>query len=133
MSASAPCLLVLAVVIAPFVCSRLAVEIVALGSALLVYAVGLISADQVFAGFEDPSVVYVAALFAVGAALREVDRPRGFNAHPSQANTQSRADAGLAAWRPADHADGGRAGARRQEPRLDGPLATSSQFSAPFP
>ncbi|MEU9376173.1 hypothetical protein AB0D94_20700 [Streptomyces sp. NPDC048255] len=51
-------------------------EIVALGSALLVYAVGLISADQAFAGFGDPAVVYVAALFAVGAALRQAASPQ---------------------------------------------------------
>ncbi|WP_327255802.1 SLC13 family permease [Streptomyces sp. NBC_01244] len=70
MNDSTLCLLVLAAVIALFVWNRLPVEIVALGSALLVYAVGLISVDEVFAGFGDPVVVYVASLFVVGAALQ---------------------------------------------------------------
>ena len=69
MSQATQCLIVLGVVIALFLWNRLPVEIVALGSALLVYALGLIDSDQVFAGFGDPVVVFIAAMFVVSGAL----------------------------------------------------------------
>ncbi|MFD7740882.1 SLC13 family permease, partial [Kitasatospora sp. NPDC059800] len=70
MSDAVLCLLVLAVVIALFVWNRLPVELVALGSALLLPAVGLLPADRVFAGFGDPVVALIAALFVVSTALQ---------------------------------------------------------------
>lgn len=70
MSDAALSLLVLAVVVVLFVWNRLPVELVALGSALLLYATGVLTADQVFAGFGDPVVVFVAALFVVSTALQ---------------------------------------------------------------
>ena len=53
-----------------FVWNRLAVEVVAFGSALVLYATGVLDAGQVFAGFGDPVVAFVAALFVVSAALQ---------------------------------------------------------------
>ncbi|MFE3880459.1 SLC13 family permease [Kitasatospora sp. NPDC059146] len=70
MSDADRCLLVLAAVIALFVWNRLAVELVALGSALLLPALGLLPADRVFAGFGDPVVALVASLFVVSTALQ---------------------------------------------------------------
>lgn len=45
-------------------------ETVALGSALVLYATGALDAGKVFAGFGDPVVAFVAALFVVSAALQ---------------------------------------------------------------
>lgn len=70
MSDAALCLLVLALVVGLFVWNRLPVELVALGSAVLLHATGLLTADQVFAGFGDPVVVFVASLFVVSTALQ---------------------------------------------------------------
>jgi di/tricarboxylate transporter len=70
MSDAVLCLLVLALVVGLFVWNRFPVELVALGSAVLLYAAGLLTADQVFAGFGDPVVVFVASLFVVSTALQ---------------------------------------------------------------
>lgn len=69
MSDATICLLVLAATIALFVWNRLPVEVVALGSAVCLYATGLLSVDQLFAGFGDPVVTFIAALFIVSAGL----------------------------------------------------------------
>lgn len=63
------CLLVLVAVIALFVWNRLPVEVVAVGSALLLYASGVIPAGEVFAGFGDPVIAFIAGLFIVSEGL----------------------------------------------------------------
>jgi di/tricarboxylate transporter len=61
--------IVLGATVALFVLNRLPVPVVALGSALGLYATGVISSDQAFAGFGDPTVVFIASLFVVSEAL----------------------------------------------------------------
>ena len=60
---------VLAVVVALFVWNRLPPEIVAVGAALALYAGGVLGADEVFAGFGDATVVFIASLFVVSEGL----------------------------------------------------------------
>ena len=60
---------VLGVAIALFVWNRLPVGVVALGAALALYATDVISVDQAFAGFGDPTVIFIASLFIVSEAL----------------------------------------------------------------
>lgn len=62
-------LVVLGVVVVLFVSNRLPVEIVAIGSALLLYATGVIGLDQAVAGFGDPTVILIASLFVVSEGL----------------------------------------------------------------
>lgn len=62
-------LIVLAVVIAVFVWNRLPVEIVALSTALTLFAVGLLEIDEALAGFGDPVVIFIASLFVVSEGL----------------------------------------------------------------
>jgi di/tricarboxylate transporter len=57
------------VTIALFVWNRLPLVVVAMGSALALYATGILTLDQVFRGFGDPVVMFVAALFIVTAGL----------------------------------------------------------------
>lgn len=52
-----------------FVWNRLPVPVVALGSALALHAVGVIPAEAAFAGFGDPTVIFIASLFVVSEAL----------------------------------------------------------------
>jgi di/tricarboxylate transporter len=60
---------VLGAAVALFVWNRLPVAGVALGVALALYATGVIGVDEAFAGFGDPTVVFIASLFVVGEAL----------------------------------------------------------------
>jgi di/tricarboxylate transporter len=60
---------VLGAAVALFVWNALAPEVVAIGAALTLYAAGVLGADQVLAGFGDPAVVFVAALFVVAEGL----------------------------------------------------------------
>ncbi len=60
---------VLGAVIALFVWNRLPVEVVALGSALTLFATGILTLPQVFAGFGDPTVIFIASLFVVSEGL----------------------------------------------------------------
>ena len=69
MSDAATTFLVLAAVVALFVWNRLAVEIVAIGSALALFASGILTLDQTLAGFGDPTVVFIATLFVVSEGL----------------------------------------------------------------
>jgi di/tricarboxylate transporter len=55
--------------VALFVLDRLPPAVVALGAALALYACGVISVDEAFAGFGDPTVAFIASLFIVGEAL----------------------------------------------------------------
>ncbi len=62
-------LLVLAVVVVLFVWNRLPVELVAVGSALALYFTGVLTLNQSLAGFGDPAVILIAALFVVSEGL----------------------------------------------------------------
>jgi di/tricarboxylate transporter len=62
-------LLVLGVVIALFVWNRMPVEVVSIGSALVLAATGVITLPQAFAGFGDSVVVFIAALFVVSEGV----------------------------------------------------------------
>jgi di/tricarboxylate transporter len=61
--------LILAATIGLFVWNRLPVIVVAVGSALALNLVGLLTLQESLAGFGDPVVVFVAALFVVTAGL----------------------------------------------------------------
>lgn len=69
MSDAAVTLVTLGVVVALFVWNRLPVEVVAVGSALALYATGVLTLPQALAGFGDPAVVFIAALFVVSESL----------------------------------------------------------------
>jgi di/tricarboxylate transporter len=69
MSDAAISFIVLGAVVVLFVWNRLPVEVVALGSALTLYATGVLSLGQTFAGFGDPVVLFIASLFVVAEAL----------------------------------------------------------------
>ena len=61
--------LVLFGVVVLFVSGLVPVEIVTVGTALALWATGVLDIDQALAGFGDPTVVYIAALFVVSEAL----------------------------------------------------------------
>jgi di/tricarboxylate transporter len=69
MSESAVAFVVLGAVIVLFVWNRLPVEAVALGSAVALFATGILELPQVFAGFGDPTVIFIASLFVVTEGL----------------------------------------------------------------
>jgi di/tricarboxylate transporter len=60
---------IVAAVVVLFVWDRLPVVIVALGTALALYATGVLTLAQSLAGFGDPTVIFIAALFVVSAGL----------------------------------------------------------------
>jgi di/tricarboxylate transporter len=60
---------VLAAVVAVFVWDRVPVAIVAIGVALTLWATGVLSYDQAFEGFGDPTVIFIASLFVVSEGL----------------------------------------------------------------
>jgi di/tricarboxylate transporter len=68
-SQAAISLVALGVVVALFVWNRLPVEIVAIGSALALYFVGVLDLSQALSGFGDPTVVLIASLFVVSEGL----------------------------------------------------------------
>lgn len=61
--------LVVAVTIAFFAWNRLPVVVVAIGAALSLWALGVVTLEQALAGFGDRAVMFVASLFIVSAAL----------------------------------------------------------------
>lgn len=61
--------LVLAAVVVVFIWDRIPVAIVALGAALSLWATGILTLGQALAGFGDPTVMFIAALFVVAEAL----------------------------------------------------------------
>jgi hypothetical protein len=61
--------LILAVAVAVFVWDRLPVGMVAVGTALSLWATGILDYEQVFAGFGGPTVIFIASLFVVGEGL----------------------------------------------------------------
>src|SRR6188474_644709 len=60
---------ILGAAIVVFVWDRLPVAVVALGVALSLWATGVLSLEQALAGFGDPTVIFIAALFVVSEAL----------------------------------------------------------------
>jgi di/tricarboxylate transporter len=56
-------------VVIAFVSNRLPVEIVAVGTALTLWATGVLDIEDALAGFGDPTVLFIATLFVVSAAL----------------------------------------------------------------
>jgi len=62
-------LVVLGVTVALFLWNKLSVGVVAVLTALALYATGVLDARQALAGFGDPVVVFVASLFVVSEAL----------------------------------------------------------------
>jgi di/tricarboxylate transporter len=61
--------LVLGVVVAVFIWDHLPVAAVALGTALTLWATGVLDLEQALAGFGDPTVIFIASLFVVSEAL----------------------------------------------------------------
>lgn len=61
--------ILLGVVVGLFVWNRLPVEIVAVGAALTLAALGIITFEQSLAGFGDSTVVFIASLFVVSEAI----------------------------------------------------------------
>ncbi|MFI5428529.1 SLC13 family permease [Aeromicrobium sp. UC242_57] len=62
-------LLILAGTIVLFVTNRLPVGVVAIGTAMALYFTGVLTANQALAGFGDPVVVFIAALFVVSEGI----------------------------------------------------------------
>lgn len=69
MTPAAISLLVLGGVVAAFVWNRLPVEVVAIGSAMVLYFTGVITLPEMLAGFGDATIVLIAALFVVSEGL----------------------------------------------------------------
>ncbi|EWT02429.1 citrate transporter [Intrasporangium oryzae NRRL B-24470] len=69
MSPATTSLLILAATVALFVWNRLSVGVVAILTALALYATGLVSAEEALSGFGDPVVVFIASLFIVSEAI----------------------------------------------------------------
>ncbi len=61
--------IIIAAVVALFVWNRIPVVIVALGTALALYATGVLDPDQAVAGLGDPAVIFIASLFVVSAGI----------------------------------------------------------------
>jgi di/tricarboxylate transporter len=60
---------ILAAVVVVFVWDRLPVAVVAIGTAIALWATGILTLGQAFAGFGDPAVLFIAALFIVAEGL----------------------------------------------------------------
>jgi Na+/H+ antiporter NhaD/arsenite permease-like protein len=69
MSDMAITFVVIALVVVLFISGRVPVEIVAIGAALVLWATGVIDLQQMVAGFGDPTVIFIAALFVVSEGL----------------------------------------------------------------
>lgn len=61
--------LVLGLVVAVFIWDHLPVAAVALGTALTLWATGVLTLEQSLSGFGDPTVIFIASLFVVSEAL----------------------------------------------------------------
>jgi di/tricarboxylate transporter len=61
--------ILLGVVVVLFVSNRLPAEVVAVGTALSLWATDILELDEALAGFGDPTVLYIAGLFVVSEAL----------------------------------------------------------------
>jgi di/tricarboxylate transporter len=63
--------LIIAAVVVLFVWNKLPVIVVAIGTALALWATGVLTLQQSLAGFGDPAVIFIAALFVVSAGLEQ--------------------------------------------------------------
>jgi di/tricarboxylate transporter len=61
--------LILGAVVVVFALDRLPIAVVALGTALSLWATDVLSLDQALAGFGDPTVIFIASLFVVSEGL----------------------------------------------------------------
>lgn len=61
--------IVLGVVVVLFVSNRIPVAVIAIGTAMSLWATGVLELEQATAGFGDPTVLFIAALFVVSEAL----------------------------------------------------------------
>ncbi|HEY7316713.1 MAG TPA: hypothetical protein VIE89_03995 [Candidatus Binatia bacterium] len=59
---------ILAAVVVLFVWNRFAVELVAVAAALVLYFTGVLTVNESLAGFGDPAVMLIGALFVVTCA-----------------------------------------------------------------
>ena len=104
-----------------FVWDRLPVVIVAVATALALWATGVLDLDQALAGFGDPRSIFIASLFVVSAGL-DATGVTAWAGHSDCAGGR-RAGRGCssddAARRPADRAD------QRQRRRRGAPAASS--------
>jgi di/tricarboxylate transporter len=62
-------LIILGAVVILFIWNRIPIEVVAVGSALALYFTGVLDLRQALAGFGDPAVILIAALFVVSEGL----------------------------------------------------------------
>ena len=69
MSEAAITFAVIAAIVALFVWGRLPVEVVAIGAALALWALGVLTLQQSLAGFGDPVIIFIATLFVVSEGL----------------------------------------------------------------
>jgi len=69
MSSSAIVFTIVAGIVVLFVWNRIPVVLVAIGTALALYATGVLDLGQSLAGFGDPAVIFIASLFVVSAGL----------------------------------------------------------------
>jgi di/tricarboxylate transporter len=60
---------IIAAIVVLFVWDRLPVVVVAMATALALYATGILDLGQALAGFGDPAVIFIASLFVVSAGL----------------------------------------------------------------
>ena len=66
--------LVLGALVALFLSNRFPVEAVALAGALALYVTGVLDLDQTLAGFGDPTVAFIAALWSMPSATPDRTR-----------------------------------------------------------
>lgn len=62
-------LIILLLAVIAFMSNRVSIGVVALGVAISLWATGILDIYEAFAGFGDPTVIFIAALFIVSAAL----------------------------------------------------------------
>jgi len=60
---------IVAAVVVLFVWDRFPVVVVALGTALALWATGVLTLGQALSGLGDPTVIFIASLFVISAAL----------------------------------------------------------------
>jgi len=61
--------IIIAVIIGLFIWNRFPVVLVAMGTALALWATGLLSVEEALIGFGDPAVIFIASLFVVSSGL----------------------------------------------------------------
>lgn len=69
MSEIAITFIVLAAIVVLFVSNRIPVEVTAIGATLVLWATGVLDLEEALAGFGNPTVIFIAALFVVSEAL----------------------------------------------------------------